>query len=222
MRPLVILRPEPGASRTAEKAERMGLEVCLCPLFDARAVTWEAPPPDRFDALLLTSAQTARLAGPQLALYRTLPAYAVGQATAAAMREAGFDAVIAGETDGSAIAARIAADGHRTVLHLGGVHGAPIHPGPLTIDRIAVYAMIESDADELAGMAAAGAVLMVHSPRAGRRLAALVPREKRSLACVVAISAAALAACGDGWADAQAVDLPADDRMLALARRLCE
>src|SRR5690606_10040333 len=77
VRPLIILRPEPGAGRTAARAARMGLTAHLCPLFEARALDWAAPSPGRFDALLLTSAQTVRMAGPQLDQYRALPAYAV-------------------------------------------------------------------------------------------------------------------------------------------------
>ena len=222
MRPLIILRPEPGAGRTAARAARMGLTARPCPLFEARALDWAAPSPGRFDALLLTSAQTVRMAGPQLDQYRALPAYAVGGATATAMEAAGFDAVTAGETDGNAIAARIAADGYRTVLHPGGVDTASIEPGPLTLHAIAVYAMIETAADGLNGLIGGEAVLMVHSPRAGKRLSALIAEERRGRLHIVAISDAALAACGEGWASVQAAERPDDDRMLALARRLCE
>ncbi|EQB00294.1 uroporphyrinogen-III synthase [Sphingobium baderi] len=222
MRPLVILRPEPGAGRTADKAAQLGLIVRRWPLFEAKALSWEAPPPGRFDALLLTSAQAARLAGPHLAIYRALPAYAVGNATAAAMESAGFAAVTAGETDGTAIAARIAADGHRTVLHLTGVHSAPIDAGPLALHRIAVYEMMETDAEGLEAAIRSETVLLIHSPRAGERLAALLPFESRSRFHIVAISPAALAACGGGWASTRAAERPDDDRMLALAHRLCE
>lgn len=220
--PLIILRPQPGADRTAGKAAQMGLDARVCPLFEAHPRNWDAPPPDGFDALLLTSAQTVRMAGPGLDLYRALPAYAVGQTTAAAMRQAGFDAVVAGETDGSAIAARIAADGRRSVLHLTGAHSARIEPGPLALQRITTYAMVETQNPALDPLLREEAVLMVHSPRAGERLSSLIPAERRAQLHVVAISAAALAACGAGWASTRAAELPDDDRMLALARRLCE
>ena len=90
MRPVIILRPEPGASETAARARKLGLQPRLCPLFEARPVSWDAPPPERFDALLMTSAQAARLGGSQLVRYQALPAYAVGSATAQAMAEHGF------------------------------------------------------------------------------------------------------------------------------------
>lgn len=222
MRPVIILRPEPGASETAERAGAMGLPVRLCPLFEARAIDWDAPPPERFDALLLTSAQGARLAGPQLALYRGLPAYAVGKATARALEERGFTGVVAGEQDGAAIAARIERDGHRQVLHLGGTTVAPWPQGVLSVERVAVYTVGEATKVDAQQLVEPGAVILVHSPRAGRRLAELVPVDRRRELHVIAISAAALAACGSGWASRDAPDRPEDERMLALAVRLCE
>ncbi|WP_340267555.1 uroporphyrinogen-III synthase [Sphingobium mellinum] len=222
MRPLIILRPEPGASQTAARAERLGLRIRRCPLFEARPVIWKEPAPDRFDALLLTSAQAARLAGPKLERYRSLPAYAVGRATARALEERGFAGVIAGEQGGSAIAARIARDGHRHVLHLGGTTVARIDPGPLTIERIAIYTIGVTKEPRLDEALEPGAVLLVHSPRAGQRLAELIAPDRRAGFHLIAISAATLAACGTGWASGEAPDLPDDERMLALAVRLCE
>lgn len=222
MRPVVILRPEPGATQTEERARRHGLATVRFPLFDGRAVAWDPPAADAFDALLVTSAYTARLGGAALARYRTLPAYAVGQPTARALEAQGFDGVVAGEGDGSAIAARIAADGHRQVLHLGGRTVAAMEAGPLSIHHVVVYEMVGRDsADPDAGFEP-GAVLLVHSPRAGERLATMVAPESRSSFHVIAISPNALAACGEGWASSQAASEPDDETMLALALRLCE
>lgn len=222
MKPVIILRPEPGASETAERARKLGLHPRLCPLFEARPIDWDAPPPERFDALLMTSAQAARLGGPQLSRYRALPAYAVGRATAQAMAQHGFENAVGGDGDGSAIAARIAADGHRRVLHLGGTTLAPMDAGPLNIERVAVYTIGSRTQADLDPLLEPGAVLLVHSPRAGIRLADLVGPERRSDLHVIAISPAALSACGPGWASGKAPNRPDDERMLALAVRLCE
>ncbi|KEQ52991.1 uroporphyrinogen-III synthase [Sphingobium chlorophenolicum] len=222
MRPLVILRPEPGAGKTAERAAEMGLKARIIPLFVPQAVDWDAPAPDRFDALLLTSANAARLAGERLADYRTLPTYAVGRATAQALEEAGFAQVIAGDGNGTAIARRIAADGHGHVLHLAGQTVAPIDAGALRIDRIAVYEMLRTGDDRVAERLEPDSVLLVHSPRAGEVLAELAGPEQRAYLHLIAISPAALAACGSGWASARTPDKPDDERMLALALRLCE
>lgn len=223
MRRVFILRPEPGASRTAEKAARLGLEAVLHPLFAPHALDWTPPSPTDFEALLLTSANAARLAGPTLAAFRALPAYAVGRATADALRAQGFTQVVTGEGDGSAIAAMIARDGHRAALHLAGTTVAPMDVGPLSVTRIAVYSMAALPADPALGQAMEpGSVLLVHSPRAGERLAEHIAQTGRADLHVIAISQAALAACGTGWASLHAPVRPSDDDMLALARALCE
>ena len=222
MRPVIILRPEPGASETARRMRAIGLAPRLCPLFEARAIAWDPPAPSQFDALLLTSAQAARLAGQALARYRTLPAYAVGKATARALADQGFARITAGDGDGSAIAARIAAAGHRRVLHLGGTTMSPIAAGHLSIEHVAVYTIGSKTDVDLDALLEAGAILLVHSPRAGQRLADLIAPERRVLFHLIAISPAALAACGTGWASGEAPDKPDDERMLALAARLCE
>lgn len=223
MQRLIILRPEPGAGRTAHKATQLGFDVRLHPLFAPQPVDWTPPRPDDFDALLLTSANAVRLAGPALAHYRALPAFAVGRATAAALQDQGFAAVVAGSGDGSAIAAMIAERGHRTVLHLAGTTVAPMEAGPLHIARIAVYTMASLPPDpSLLREATPGTVLLVHSANAGTRLAQHIPAAARTRLHVVAISPAAAAACGDGWASCLAPATPDDDDMLALALRLCE
>lgn len=222
MRPVIILRPEPGAGKTAGRAAELGLETRVYPLFVPHALDWKAPAPDEFDALLLTSANAARMAGERLADYLGLPAYAVGRVTAMALREAGFAQVAAGDGDGTAMARRMAADGHRNVLHLAGRTVAPIDAGELRIERITVYEMLRTGVDRLAERLEADSVILVHSPRAGELLAQRVGPGQRASLHLIAISPAALAACGTGWASVQAPDKPDDERMLALAVRLCE
>ncbi len=201
----------------------MGLDVRLHPLFAPEAIAWSPPPAQHFDALLLTSANGARCAGPALARYRGLPAYAVGAASAQALASEGFGDVIAGKGDGSAIAARMAQDGRRHALHLAGATVAPIDSGALTITRIPVYRMVALPADPaLPAAATPGSVMLVHSARAGEQLAAQLPSPRRATLHLIAISPAALSACGAGWASASAPAHPQDDEMLALARALCE
>lgn len=220
---ILILRPESAAGRTAASAAAMGMDVRRHPLFAPRPVDWTPPPADRFDALLLTSANGVWMAGSALTDYRALPTYAVGGATARALATRGFADVVAGAGDASAIAARIAADGHRRLLHLAGTTVAPMDTGPVAVTRIAVYGMTTLPPDPaLIADATPGAVLLVHSPRAGERLAAQMPPAMRANLHIVAISPHALSACGAGWASGRNAAVPSDDEMLALARRLCE
>lgn len=220
---LLVLRPEPGAGATMRRAAAMGIEALCYPLFAIDPVAWTPPDPANFDALMLTSANAVRMAGDALPQYRHLPAYAVGQRTADALAQAGFDRIETGEADGSAVARKMAEDGRRHVLHLRGRDSAPIDLGPLRISPVIVYAACErGDATGLAAMLQPGITALVHSARAGRRLAALTDDRQRPPISIVAISAAAQTACGEGWRAIAAAARPTDEAMLALARRLCD
>ena len=211
MKPLIILRPEPGASRTAAKAEALGLEVRLIPLFTVVQVDWVAPDPAQFDAIVLTSANAVRHGGEELEKLKALPVHAVGGATAALARAAGFRVLSVGE--GGTRGMRLP-KGQR-LLHLAGKH----HRGMDAAATIAVYEA--RSIDELPGQDQfRNCVVAVHSPRAGRRLAELVG--DRSTIAIAAISAAAAEACGAGWERIEAAAQPNDTALLALAARLCE
>lgn len=221
--PLLILRPEPGASRTAAAARAMGLAPILYPLFDVVSRAWDAPGPAGFDAILFTSANALRHGGAALAAYRGLPAFAVGRATAEAARAAGFAAVHAGAADAQQLARDVAEHGHVHVLHLSGEDVRPFDPGPLRVVRRIVYAAREAgDAAGLGALIVPGMVALLHSPRAARRFAALLPAPRRVAVHLRAISPATLAAAGNGWASGRAAGAPNDKALLALAAILCK
>jgi uroporphyrinogen-III synthase len=109
-RRVLVTRPRPGAEATARRLEAMGLEPLVVPLSE----TVPLPPPEELpavpDAVAVTSANALRHAPPQL-LERlvTLPCFAVGEATAAAAREAGFADVATGSGDAAGLAVHAAA-----------------------------------------------------------------------------------------------------------------
>jgi uroporphyrinogen-III synthase len=218
-----VLRPDPGAGATVAKALAAGFEARAYPLFETVALPWAGPEPHLVDAVMFTSANGARLGGTQLSRYTHLPAFAVGEATAAAVRQASFVSPESGEADVKSLVHRIAACGHSNVLHISGRDVRAFDPEGLRITSACVYAAVEQgDAEGLSGVLQPGMILLVHSPRAGARLADLVPPERRGNLHLVAISSAALAACGSSWATAHAAEKPRDDAMLALAAGLCE
>jgi uroporphyrinogen-III synthase len=189
----------------------MGLEVRLVPLFTIVPVGWTAPDPSEFDALVLTSANAVRYGGEELDRLKALPVHAVGEATAAAAREAGFAIASVGKGGGGDLRPP---DAHR-LLHLTG-HNHVHLDADLTIP---IYDARQIDTPaELNRLD--GCVVAVHSPRAGRRLAELIA--DRSRIAVAAISEAAALACGAGWEVMAAAPQPTDDALLALAARLCE
>jgi uroporphyrinogen-III synthase len=212
MVPLLVLRPEPGARTTLERAREMGLDAVAAPLFVIEAVDWKVPDLSAFDGLLLSSANALRYGGQRLTELRGLKAYAVGEATASATREAGFDVAATGDAGVQRLLDSI--EPELRLLHL---CGADRHqPGARqTITPIIAYRAKTIEQPSLP----AGGVALIHSPRAGRRLAELV--EDRSKLAVVAISEAAAEAAGAGWRALEVADEPTDDALLALAARLC-
>lgn len=210
MRPLVILRPEPAASRTADKARAMGLEVRVVPLFTLAPMPWAAPDPVGFDGLVVTSANAIRLGGAELKKLAGLPVHAVGTATAAAAREAGFTVATLGE--GGARHMPLPAG---RLLHLA---GRDHHPAGAACTAIVYEARPIAEPEGLANLQ--HCVVAVHSSRAGRRLAELA--DHRSSIAVAAISPAAAEACAAGWQCVHAAPQPTDEALLALAAGLCE
>jgi len=220
---LLICRPQPGADATAERARALGMETLLYPLFRVEPLNWDAPAPSLFDALMLSSANTLRHGGPALALYHQLPTFAVGEATSAAAREAGFRSVTVAGPDAPALIAALDAAEHRHVLHPGGADRRSADPGSILITHRAVYRSVETgSAEGLAAMLDRADILLAHSPRAARRLAALIPEQRRATLSLIAISAAARDAAGEGWRQALAAPTPDDSALLALAGQICQ
>ncbi len=223
---LLILRPEPGASATAQRALRMGLRPVVAPLFKVLPLSWENPGFASVDALLITSTNAIRHAGQELADLKHLPCFAVGEASAAAASQAGFGRVTAGAEDGAAALGLAARSGARRILHLCGRDHVPLeHPGVSVVRRI-VYAAeaVEQLPCEAAEATRTGAVALVHSARAASHFAFLLaatglPRNRVSVA---AISPAAAAVAGTGWKQVASAAEPRDDALLELAVKLCQ
>ena len=215
------MRPEPGASATAKAAEALGLKPIVVPLFEVGPIAWDAPDPGEFDAILLTSANALRHGGGQLDRLASLPAYCVGEATAAAALEAGFTVAGAGEGGVDELLAAIPA-GTR-LLHLCGADRREPAGAGHSIRSIPVYRSAEVDpGDALAGIK--GAVVAVHSPRAASAFARRAEQSglRRETIAIAAISKAASEAVGDGWEAVEVAERPTDAALLSLASRLCE
>jgi uroporphyrinogen-III synthase len=215
MRAVLVLRPEPGASATVAKARARGLDAVAVPLFEIEPVAWNAPEPSRLDGLLLTSANAVRSAGEQLRELRSLPAYVVGDATADAASEAGFDIAATGDAGVDRLLGSID-DGLR-LLHLCGEDRRAPFAARQRIEPVVVYRAKPIHAPDLS--AAANSVTLIHSPRAGSRFVHLV--EDRASVAIAAISQAAADAVGHGWAEVEVAEEPSDDALLALAAMLC-
>lgn len=214
MRQVLVLRPEPGASATMKRARERGLDAAAAPLFEIEAVPWRAPDCEGFDALLITSGNALRFAGAQLEKLLSLPVYAVGETTSQAARERGFAIAATGNRGVDQLIDLIPQN--LRLLHLAGEDlRAPSDRAGIVV--IPVYRAFEVEQPDLS--LAKNAVILIHSPRAGRRLAELVKDRTDSL--IAAISPAAAEAAGAGWGAVEAAGEPSDDALLALAARLC-
>ena len=221
MRRLIILRPEPGASTSVERARKLGLEAISLPLFGVHPLVWTPPNPDIFDAVLATSANAMRHGGVGLEPFRPLPLHAVGEATAQAAREAGFKVIAAGSRDVDALLGSLPF-GLR-LFYPCGRDRRDLREALQAILSVPVYAAEALPMPENFACVA-GAVVAVHSPRAGERLAELaeIAAIDRSSVRIAAISEAAALAVGEGWAEVESPAAPNDAALLELAARLCE
>jgi uroporphyrinogen-III synthase len=215
MRMVAVLRPEPGASATLRRARELGLEPVALPLFELAPREW-INPEDQFDGLLLTSANAVRLAGDRLACLRHLPVHAVGEATAQAARTAGLQVESVGALGVDALLADLPA--RLRLLHLCGEERREPASARQQVTAVTVYAAVPLPAPNLARLR--GVVALVHSPRAGARLAELVA--DRSRISVAAISDAAAQAAGPGWERVAVAGRPDDAELLSLAARMCQ
>lgn len=102
---VLVTRPEPGATATAARLTALGHAPLVAPVTSIRA-TGAPPPPGRFDALIVTSAN-AVAALDRFDGARTLPAFAVGARTAGRVAAAGF-ADVTWREDAGALARAIA------------------------------------------------------------------------------------------------------------------
>jgi len=227
--PLIVIRPEPGNAATIAAARAQGIDAHGFAMFAIVPQSWEVPPPDTVDALLIASANATRHAGPELAAFAGKPAYAVGAASAAAARAVGLDVVQVGQ-GGLADVARALAPAHRRVLRLAARDRIELvaPQGHSIIERI-TYA---SEAQPmpaplvmlLLARALPGAVVALHSARAAGHFVAecaeyAIPTRRLRLAC---LSPAVLGAAGQGWGTAQAAALPDEASLLALAAQMCQ
>jgi uroporphyrinogen-III synthase len=209
-----LLVTRPNAEATAERLRQLGHDVISLPLMAFDPVPWHAPPPD---AVMLTSPQAAR----SVETPWPVPVYAVGGATAAAARAAGFSDVRDGGGTVQALVDRAAADGVHRILHLAGADRTPVVvPPALRIDTVVVY---RARLLPIATMPDVDLVLL-YSARTAAHFAAecdrlRVPRAALSLGV---LSGAIAGAAGAGWREVMVAARPTEDALLAAIGAACE
>ena len=215
LRRVWVTRARPGADRTAGRVNALGFKPLVAPLLEIHP-RLSAPDLAGVQTLAFTSANGVAVFS-ALSGARDLPVLTVGDATAHAAREAGFATIRSADGDLAALAALIRAEASGlTILHPSAVEPA----GDLSaavgdaarILSLPVYEARETGADAPEAWDA----VLIHSPRAGRALAASLSPEQARGRVAVAISAAAAAPVAAlPFAEIRVAAAPAEDALLA-------
>ena len=149
---LLVTRPEPDATRTAETLRARGHEVLVAPLLATLAIAADFAGP--YDAVLMTSANAARaLAGhPRRGELARLPCLTVGGRTAEAARAAGFTDPISADRALSDLVDLVAArfDRSARLLYLAGEDRAgdlagDLARGGIAVDTVVIYRALAAE-----------------------------------------------------------------------------
>ena len=102
---VLVTRPSPDDELTAGALRALGFEALCAPMLRLEAVPFQDDSEANYGAVVVTSANALRAVAPQLGNSRLLklPLFAVGEHTAAAARDAGFNEVIASKGDAGAL-----------------------------------------------------------------------------------------------------------------------
>ena len=102
---VLVTRAHPDSEATAASLRARGFDVLVAPMLRFEPVPFHDDADACFGAVVVTSANALRAIGPQLSGSRLLrlPLFAVGEHTAQAARDAGFDRVIAAAGDAAAL-----------------------------------------------------------------------------------------------------------------------
>lgn len=227
---VLITRPLPGAAETASRVATLGLQPVVAPLLEIRSLPARLPAAERLQAVLVASSNALPGLPPA---WHGLKLLAVGDATAARARAAGFTAAHSAGADAEALAALAArcCDPAGASLLLAAGRGqslklaAALRARGFRVIRRAVYAAVPAaglpDAARAALCGGRLRAAMFFSAETARHFARLLRRAglRDSVADVdaCAIGAPAAAAIqGLPWRRVLCAAKPTQDAMLAL------
>jgi len=224
MRPVLVLRPEPGNSATCAAARALGLRPVAAPLFDYAPRDWTLPGTTLWDGLLIGSAAVFTHGGTGLDALRAIPVHAVGATTARAATSAGF--TVTGVGSGGLQPVVAALPPGRYLRLAGEAHVPLTPPDGVTVEDVIVYAASPQPLPPAAiDLIRRGPVLaLLHSAEAARHFAGQcaandLPRDGIALAC---LGPRIGAAAGRNWQAIEIAQTAEDDAVLSLAKQMCQ
>ncbi len=215
LRRVWVTRAQPGADGTAERLSILGFTPLVAPLLTLRSLEVR---PDLTDiqALAFTSHNAVKVFA-ERSSNRALPVFAVGDATAASARDAGFADVRSAAGDLHALVALIRREGAGlSILHPCAAEPAgdlaALVGDTAQVTRLPIYEAIET---ETVAPEAWDAVL-IHSPRAARALAARASSGEGRGRIALAISPAAAAPLAAlAFSEIRIAEIPTESSLLA-------
>jgi len=222
--PVFVIRPEPGLSSTMERGRALGLEMVAMPLSEAAPVEWQVPA-TTFDGILLGSANGLRQAGAMRAQLAELPVYAVGEATAVAARDMGFDIAVTGDGSLQALIDTLSPDRTLRLLRLAGEERLPLAAPPhVSIETATTYRIVHRalSASEVAQLDKGGVVLL-HSAASASHFASEVRRAgiDHGRLALATLSPRIARSVSDGWKNVAVAAIPDDPALLSTALDMC-
>lgn len=217
----LVTRPEPGASATAARLVALGHEPVLAPCLEILPLPARLPPHPA--AIILTSAQAI----PALpAAWAELPAFCVGDATAARLREAGFNRVESASGDARDLL-RLVTMRRLPGLHVlavGERHGLALaqqlRAAGLLVARRKVYAArpLRALPEPVRAALAAQTIpaALFYSAESARAFARLGPPQTASMAAYTLSPAVAAALRGLPWKAIHVALAPSEADLMAL------
>jgi uroporphyrinogen-III synthase len=218
-----VTRAEPGASSTAERVRALGLDPLVSPVLQVRPLDATIDL-GGVTALAFTSGNAVRAFAAREP-NRRLPLFAVGGSTAEAARDAGFTTVESADGDVADLARRLAAARPTLVLNPTAAEPSADLTGLLAAQgvaarAVALYETVPVEPTEALRALDSVAVVLVHSPKAGRRLVELLDADaiaRLGFACISEAAARPLVAAGSG--KAHLAPFPTEAALLKLLDR---
>ncbi|MGB3722031.1 MAG: uroporphyrinogen-III synthase [Pacificimonas sp.] len=221
---VLVTRPYAQAERTARRLDALGHDSLIAPLLEIVPQPW-ATPEMTPDLILITSANAVRAAIPPTLL--DIPVLAMGSASAAAARDAGFMSVETSNANGAAALYRLAAKGAPgRALHLCGrdLTAAGTPPG-LHLERITTYRaeLLPLSADAASALADGGInMTLLYSQRTALHFLAELERLDipRANQHVTLLGIRPPGFPPGGWASMTLASAPTEDSLFAAANLL--
>ena len=229
-RGVLVTRPEVGAAETAERVAGLGFVPILAPVLSIVPLPARLPKAAGVQAVLLTSGNALPVLGPE---FLEVPVLAVGDATAARARAAGFGNVTSAGRNAEALAAlvgaRCRADGGTLLLPTGEGEGLvlarTLRAAGFAVARRTVYAAVPQNTLPVAAESALArgevAAALFFSPATARSFTKLLLAALPA-GCLKAVDALALSPAVAAplaplpWRRLRVADRPSQDALLTL------